>query len=122
MKKEGLSHPKRRQGPDIWARIISWIGFSSWFILFTILYIMTKAGPEVEGFFDRLLNVHLRKTWDLELASYAFYLMIFLFVFSVFGFFANIKRHRRKEDKFSISILIMIILSILGIIYYLINF
>lgn len=114
--------PKRRVGPDIWMRVISWIGFFSWFVLFSILYILTKARPQIEGYIDKLLSVHLRKSWDLDLARYAFYLMIFLLLSSIFGFFVNKRRHKRKEDRYNISIIIMFFLSLFGIFYYLISF
>jgi formate hydrogenlyase subunit 3/multisubunit Na+/H+ antiporter MnhD subunit len=112
------SHSERRKGPDIWVRAISWSSVAGWSLLFLIICILSKAKPEAETFFDKMLKVHLRKTWDIDLAQYAFYLMIFLLFLSVSTFIVNIKRHRRKTDRYSISIILMIVFSIIGIIAY----
>jgi formate hydrogenlyase subunit 3/multisubunit Na+/H+ antiporter MnhD subunit len=112
------SRIERRKGPDIWMKIVSWASIAGWIVLFAIIYILSKAKPQTENFFDKMLNVRLRKTWDIDLAQYAFYLMIFLLIFSFSTFIINIKRHKRKTDRYSPSIILMFIFSVMGIISY----
>lgn len=115
-------HPKRRHGPDFLVKYITCMKYLSWFFLLVIITLISKASPRMEGFFDRLLNVHLRSTWDTDLARIAFYLMFLLFILCIFGIIANAKRNRRNYDKLSFSIIFSTFLSVLGMILYLIFF
>lgn len=111
---------ERRKGTDIWVKLISWFSAISWVMMFIVLYIVTKAGPQIENYFHKLFNASLRKTWDYELAQYALYLMILLLMLCLFGILINAQRHKRKSDKYSLSLIIMSILSVVGIFVYLI--
>lgn len=117
-----VENMKRRRGPDIWVKLISWFEIISWVILFITLYVITKAKPQVENFFDKFLKVSLRKTWDLELAQYAFYLMIILLTLSICALVVNSKRHRRKSDRYSFTLILMSMVSFIGIVIYTLYF
>ncbi|MBB6214355.1 formate hydrogenlyase subunit 3/multisubunit Na+/H+ antiporter MnhD subunit [Anaerosolibacter carboniphilus] len=112
----------RRKGPDLWVRLVNWLGLLAWGIMFFIIAITDRAKPPMETFFDRLFKVKVRQTWDIGLLQYAFYLMIALCVLCVIGLLINSRRHRRKTDKYNISLLLMMGLGIFSIIMYFANF
>jgi hypothetical protein len=112
----------RREGPDLLLKFITWISIIGWALISSVLLIIARAEPESETFFDRLLQVQVRKTWDTELLHYAFILMIFLFIISGVGLYINSKRMRRKGDKYRLSLITMAIFSAVGMVVYLITF
>lgn len=116
---EGKRFVDRRKGPDIVVKFLKAASFFIWAIIIVIIIIMNQAKPQVENFFSRLLNVPLRESWDIDLLRYAFYLSDIMLVFSIFAFILNMGRHRRKTDKYSKSIIIMIIFSLGVILFYL---
>ncbi|KXG77468.1 hypothetical protein [Thermotalea metallivorans] len=112
----------RRKGPDIWVKLVRWLGFIAWGIMFFIITITDRAKPQAETFFERLFKVQIRQTWDFGLIRYAFYLMITLCILCVIGLIINSRRHRRKTDRYNFSLILMMGLGIIGIIMYLVNF
>lgn len=112
----------RRKGPDIWVKLVRWLGFTAWGIMFFIITITDRAKPQSETFFERLFKVQVRQTWDFGLIRYAFYLMITLCILCVIGLIINSRRHRRKTDRYNFSLILMMGLGIIGIIMYLVNF
>jgi len=112
----------RRRGPDILVKWVRWTGLFAWIIVIIIYVLITSAKPDVENFVDKFLNVQLRKTWDITLMHYAFGLMVALFILCLCTLFINAKRQRRKEDKYSFSIILLGVSSVIGIVYYLIKF
>lgn len=112
----------RRQGPDFWVKFVKWVGICSWFILFIIVTIITKAQPQVENFMHKVAQAHLRKTWNMELIQISYYLMLFLFFIAISAFIANTRRLKRATDRLNISVIIMLILSTIGLILLGVNF
>lgn len=112
----------RRRGPDLWVKLVNWLGILAWAIMFFIIAITDRAKPPMETFFDRFFKVQVRQTWDFGLLRYALYLMITLCVLCVFGLVVNSRRHRRKNDRYSISLFLMMGLGIFSIIMYFANF
>ncbi|MFT9493470.1 hypothetical protein [Anaerosolibacter sp.] len=117
-----VEYHDRRKGPDLWVKLINWLGITAWGIMFFILYITDRARPPMETFFDRLFKVQVRQTWNLDLLQYALYLMITLCVLCVAGLLINVKRHRRKTDRYNISLILMMGLGVFSIIMYFANF
>jgi hypothetical protein len=112
----------RRKGPDLWVKLVNWLGILAWGIMFFIIAITDRAKPPMETFFDRFFKVQVRQTWDFGLLQYALYLMITLCVLCVIGLVINSRRHRRKNDRYSISLFLMMGLGIFSIIMYFANF
>ncbi|MCX8128795.1 MAG: hypothetical protein N3I35_01695 [Clostridia bacterium] len=112
---------ERRKGPDMLTKWVKWTGIIGWFIIISVVFIISEAKPRVENFFDRLFNVKLRKTWDEDLLRYSFILMILLFLLCTIAMIFNILRHRRKTDRFNKSIILLGLASLLGSIIYLIR-
>lgn len=106
----------KRRGPDIWVKLIRWFGVSAWVLMVVVVILMDKARPQLATFFDRILNLDLRTTWDLKLLRSALLLMIVLFYLCVIGLVINAKRHRRKSDRYNRSLIGIGILAALGIV------
>lgn len=119
---ESLQKGDRRRGPDIWLRSIQMIGMISWGLMLPLLYLIDRAKPEFETFFDKMFDIQVRSTWDLEVYKWAVYLMVILAVLSGTGLLINKSRKRRKEDYYRINLIIMLLLSVAGVLYYLIRF
>jgi hypothetical protein len=117
-----VEHYDRRRGPDLWVKLVHWLGITAWGIMFFIIFITDRARPPMETFFDRLFKVQVRQTWDLDLLQYALYLMITLCVLCIAGLLINTKRRRRKTDRYNISLILMMGLGIFSIIMYFANF
>lgn len=113
--KNGKVIEQRRQGADLWVKIIHWLGVCVWVLMIVVLMLTDKARPPMATFLDRVLQVELRTTWDLGLVRYACFLMIIILCLCTAGFFINSKRHQRKSDRYSRSLIVMGSLSALGI-------
>ncbi|HAA25302.1 MAG TPA: hypothetical protein DCE11_04175 [Ruminiclostridium sp.] len=112
----------RRKKPDalcVWLEIAS---IAVWVLLFCVLIFYQKALPQVETFFDRFFGIEVRDTWDYSKLDIAFYLLVFLFLFSALSVFLNSKRLKRKTDRIRRSFIISLIGSFTGIIIYLFGY
>ena len=109
---------EKRRKPDLLTKWVQWSALTGWIIIFATYAIAFTAKPPVESFVDRFLNVKLRDTWDTDLLSYSFYLMILLLILCIIAFIFNMMRRKRKTDRFNISIILLGIASIIGIIIY----
>lgn len=118
VRKSAYGRKNRRKGQDVWLKLIQWIGIISWVLMVPLLVLMDRAKPQFETFFDRYFDIQVESGWDYEIFRYAFYLMIFLMVLSGTGLLINKTRHKRKDDFYRMNLIIILILSILGIIYY----
>lgn len=111
----------RRRGPDILIRWIQWSAFIGWMLLIATVFVVAEAKPPMETIIDRLLKVHLRKTWDQDLLRYCFYLMILLCALCVAAFVVNLRRNKRKTDRIRVSFVLLGLTSIAGMIIYMIK-
>ncbi len=112
-------HIERRKGPDLWIRLLTWSGLISGISLVTVLFITAMAKPQVETFFDRFYNLRLRRSWDMDLMNYIFYLLLLCLVCSLGGLIINSRRRRRKDDHIRASLIVMLCISVFGLIQYL---
>jgi len=119
---EHTDRQDRRNGPDIWLYMIQWIGMISWGLMLPLLYLVDRAKPEFETLFDKMFDLQVRSTWDLDVYRWAVLLMFFLLFLSGVGLIINKTRRRRKEDYYRINLIIIFLLSAAGIIYYVKNF
>ncbi len=109
----------RREGPDVWIRLLTWSGLLSGASLVAALFITAVAKPEIETFFDRYYDLRLRQTWDMELMQYLFYMLLICMFCSIAGLIINSKRKRRKSDHTRASLIVMLCISIIGLVQYL---
>ena len=113
--------PRRRKGTDIWFKLIRWFAVIGWLLMLAAIFIASIAKPESKNYFNKVAW-SLRTTWDMELFRYFFYLMIFGICISAAGLAINLKRHRRKDDEYLLSLIILGLASIVGIAIYLFFF
>ncbi len=111
--------PERRSGPDLWVRILGWLGVFGWLLMFVALFIIDKAKPQNEFNFSRAANAKLRSTWNPELTGYLFYLMIFGLCVSIIGSVINARRLHREDDRFRLTMILLGTISVFGIVKYL---
>jgi len=109
----------RRKGPDPWVKFLKAASAIVWGVMLLILLIVDRAKPEVESFFRRTFRVTLPQNWENSFHDYAFWLSLLAFAFSLFALLINKQRHRRKTDKYSKSLITMLIFSFLVILFYL---
>lgn len=111
---------EKRKGPDVIIKLINLIAISTWTLLFISLILFDKAKPEIQNIFDRLNNFRpLRENWNHELTKIIFVIMIIGFISGIIGIIFNNKRKKRKTDETWISLYFVVIISFLGIIFYL---
>lgn len=112
---------KRRK--DDWITItIKVIGIVGWVFIIAILSIVDSAKPGQEDWLTRLTGAEVSHHWNLALLPYGLFLLIFVLVVTVFGIIFNRMRHRRKTDRYNISVIILCVGSFIGLIYYIIRF
>lgn len=121
METERRIFTERRKGPDAVVKAVWWAAGISWILIITALIITGEAQPRHANFIDRLYNVTVRSNWDRNLLSYVFYILLINLATCISGFILNMLRHRRRTDKFSKSILILGLITLSGIIWYMIQ-
>lgn len=110
---------ERRKKPDIICRWLEIAVIFIWFIIMVVLLLLHSAQPHKETFFDHLFNVEIKETMNLGLLNIVFYLLIFLFLFSLASPLLNFKRMKRSTDRIHKSFIFSLIGSFVGIIFYL---
>lgn len=90
------------------ASVMSAIGWLFAIFAFTFL---DQAKPMQEDFFTRLLNVKVCSFWNSSLLYLSLFLMVLAFLTCIIGFIFNMRRHRRKTDRYHRTIIILCILS-----------
>ncbi len=114
--------PERRRGPDIFVKILGWLGVFGWFLMFVALFIVDRAKPENEFILSKAARSSVRNAWDQGLVTYLFYLMILGLFISIIGIVINARRFHRKDDRFRFTLILLGIISIFGIVKYLLPF
>lgn len=114
---EKLPERRKKNGPLL--KIISVFGFVSWLLMLPVLVLLEKAKPELQTFFDRWMNLDVQSSWDVTLYRYAFYLMLLVMFLSFLGLVLNAFRMRRSTDTWRINLIVVFLLSLSGVIYYL---
>jgi len=110
---------EKRKGPDKWIKIMKSAALISWSLFVFAFYLIGKAQPQLESFFERWLNVRVREGWDEKILFYAFILMLVIFYFSCFGLVINTRRHKRKTDRYSPALIFLFITSMFCVVLYL---
>jgi len=112
----------RRKKPDALCKWLEIASIAVWIILFCVLIFLEDARPQIETFFDRFFEIKVRDAWDYNNLDTAFYLLVFLLLFSAFSIFLNSKRLKRSTDRIRKSFIISLIGSVIGIIIYLFGY
>lgn len=107
---------ERRNKPDIICQWLEFAGIFVWVVLLAALTLYEDAQPQEETFFDRLLEVKIRQTWDFRTLNTALCLLLLLFVLSVVSIILNLKRMKRSTDHLRVSFIFSLLGSLIGII------
>lgn len=113
---------ERRKGADLINVSITLSTVIVWLVIFTMVLIVSRARPQSEMILDRLMDLKLRKHWDLNLMQYNLILLPFLFLFSSFAIWLNTKRLKRRGDRIRFSFILAMIISVIGFASYAVNF
>ncbi|MFC2140410.1 hypothetical protein ACFLQ1_01660 [Candidatus Auribacterota bacterium] len=114
--------PDRRKRPDKLLKSLKWFGVGGWSLLIIAMFCLGLAKPRATTFFDKFYDVHKYDSWNTTTLKFMFFFMIFGLFVSIAGLVVNIKRHHRKNDEYKIYLIILGIISLLGIIQYLVFF
>jgi len=112
------SNAPRRKGADPLVRSLNWITLTAWVLLFVAIIFLGFARPGSDTFFDRYYRICLRSTWDDQLVTFYFVVMLLNFVVSSIGLFMNSRRMKRSTDEYRLSLIAVLLLSFLGILVY----
>ncbi len=111
--------PDRRKGPDIWMRSLRWFAVVGWFLLLVALIFISVSTPQSELFFGKESYRQNISGGFVQWHVIIFFFMILGLGLSILGFFINIKRQRRRDDEYRVSLILLGMISIIGIIIYL---
>ncbi len=112
----------RRKGPDLWSRSLRYLALAGWTLLVSAFFILDRAKPKVETFFERVYDIRLHQRWDMELARYILWLMVLGLLLSIVGLIINAHRNRRRTDQWRLSLIFLGVISLSGILLYHVNF
>jgi len=111
----------RRKGPDKWIKSLTWFGIIGWIFMFVTMIVFHLARPETEKSLTGFFQYRLGKNWDAELVPYFIILSAFILFISALGLIINSRRHNRRTDNYRFSLIALVVISILGLLYYIIQ-
>lgn len=109
----------RRQGQDALSMAIPVVLISSWILLWVAWMFIYKAPPGSPLYLEFQEHEYWYGIDPMEGVMFA---LNALFVVSTTGFFISFKRRRRKGERPSIMLIVMLIMSFLGVAYMYLNF
>jgi len=112
----------RRKKADWVVRMATILSFISWLVAFAVLFPLDRASPEREHMFTRMFGIQVREHWDVSLLPISFGLLIAALCICIAAFIFNMQRMRRKTDKYRKSIIIIGSITIVGIVFFLVQF
>lgn len=113
---------ERRKKTDWVTRMATILSMLSWAAAIVVILVLDRAKPEREHIFTRMFGVSVRDYWDSAILPIAFTLLIISLGICIFAFFFNMLRMKRRTDKFKKSIIIIGVITILGIVFFVMQF
>lgn len=121
---DGRSEDKRKRRDGLVGMLV-WLGVLGWLMLFAAAILIDRARPDDTRFaIDRKIyeqsgvEYNLRTSWDAGLTDYILYLLIGALALSVIGFILNTMRHRRKDDRYHMNVILLFLAALAGISWY----
>jgi len=112
---------EKRVCPDIWCKSIKWISILGWILLFISMMLFHFGRPHVTTGFEQKVLAQAKEEWNPFYGPLFLSTMFLILYISLTGFLINKKRHKRKEDRYNISLLFLFIFSLMGLSYYFFN-
>lgn len=113
---------ERRRGPDFWTKLVNWIAIACWILMFGALYLFDKAKPRTATFFDRAANIPVETPWNPGMIKNMFILLLVILGSCTLGLLVNSQRVKRRDDHYSISLILLGVIAGLVIVACLYNF
>ena len=102
-------------------RTINYMVFLGWFILLVALVLFMLAATPAGDSFYRDSGARLGETGSGSTMPYAVLMFAFLGGLSIWGGMLNLSRMKRKLDRFHYSFVVQGVLSVAGIIYFIVT-
>ena len=118
-----IKRKNKRKGPDQVAKTVSLIIAVSWILLFVLLMILALAKPSAEM---SIFSIAAQNTpsvvggWDLSFMQILPPVLITQLGLCLFGLLLSSRRMKRKNDKYSYSLIFFTATSVIGLAVYLI--
>lgn len=106
----------------IYTKIVVYINILIWIISLVSIFLIDRARPPFETFLNRVKDLPVRKAWNMDLMSYAYYLFILILILSILSLLLNIVAYKKEKFRLSITPFFLGLCSIYGIIMYLTHF
>ena len=113
---------ERRRRKDWVVRLVSIGALLGWCAAIVSLMLVRFAVPRRGTMFHFFEGIFYYGHWDTNLLRIALITLVISFFICVIGFIANIARSRRKSDRFHKGVITMGILSLIGIVVFLVNY
>jgi c-di-GMP-binding flagellar brake protein YcgR len=106
-------YDEKRNKKDIIQNVITIISSVSWILLFLMIIFFVKASPETSYGIGRFFNNAYRLNWNSNLLNVTFMLSVIQFIITGIGLYLCSIRMKRTTDKYNISFIINISISVI---------
>ncbi len=107
----------RRRGPDLITRAISIFAGISWLLITIVIFLHVNSKPRDASLYDMRFSVAESYKGDPSLIIYANIVLILVAAICFAGILISLKRHKRKNDRFSKSLIFFGAGSVIWFIY-----
>ena len=120
--KEKPKFQERRKKRDWVTSSSTILSLLSWVLALVVWVVLDQASPEKENMFTRFFSVSVRGYWNQELLPLAFRLLAASLCICIIAFIFNMKRKRRKTDKYNKSIIVISIITVISLVLFVVRF
>ncbi|MBF0189622.1 MAG: hypothetical protein HQL99_00560 [Magnetococcales bacterium] len=94
--------------PLLWCK---WVGYLFWSMA---MYFAQMAKPPDESLFHRLMEMGVARHWNRDLMTLSWFFMWLTVLVALGGLLLNGVRLRRRDDRMSIGLMILVILTLIA--------
>ena len=94
----------------------------SWVIAAIVWFVLDQAQPEKAHMFTRYFDVAVRESWNYSFIPLVLVLLNVSLLSCVAAFIFNVLRKRRKTDKYKKSVIIIGLITLVGMVVFLVRF
>ena len=114
---QGENRRKTPRTNDALYRIVVGINLFSWFLFLVALIVFHYARPELVSGLQEYWGVDVRKDWSETLSFYLILLLCMCIMLATVTLFLKRQRSRRKGDFFGINLGFLIAMTLVGLIW-----
>lgn len=108
----------RRRENDLTLRMISYLSLASWLNLLFLVGSYLQARPRNSYGVERFFSIYMGSSWSLSLLNVFLIVSVIQLSLTGYGLMLNSTRMKRENDKYSKSLIINLIISIISILAY----